>query len=153
MTKIELRKQTNGILILKYGSQWVEVSLKECFPWSKPGGHLSLRDKEDNEVCLIEDLNDLHEEAQALIREELKFSQFVLNISSIEKIEEDVELRRYLVQTQQGRRIFQTKLERWPEVLESGEIIIEDLAGDLFRIENLNLLDELSRKELSPYVS
>ncbi len=153
MENIELKKQPNGLLVLKYGEQWVEVFIKECFPWRSPGKYLSLRDKDDNEVCLIEDLMQLEEAARLLIEEELNFSQFVLEILSIEKIEEDVELRRYLVQTAQGERIFQTKLETWPELLEDGEVMIEDLAGDLFRIKNVNRLDEKSRQELSPYIS
>ena len=156
MNKIILKKQANGILALnngEYGEQWTEVTLKECFPWSAPGKYLSLRDKDDNEIYLIEDHERLDREARELIEAELNFSQFVLTISSIDKIEEDVELRRFLVQTEQGSRIFQTKLESWPEVHEDGVILIEDLAGDLFRINNVNHLDEHSRKELSPYVS
>ncbi len=155
MFNIELKKQRNGILALRYGEQWVEVFIKECFPWHSPGKYLSLRDKDDNEVCLIEDLSSssITDEVRNLIQEELDFSQFVLQISSIDKIEEDVELRRFLVQTEQGERVFQTKLETWPELLDSGEVLIEDLAGDLFRIKNVMELDEKSRKELSPYIS
>jgi len=153
MLNIELKKQANGLLVLKQEGKWIEVFIKECFPWRNPGKFLSLRDKEDNEVCLIEDLKYLGAESRELIQAELDFSQFVLEISSIDKIEEDVELRRFLVQTKQGSRIFQTKLETWPEVLESGEVLIEDLAGDLFRIKNVYELDEGSRRELSPYIS
>lgn len=150
---LSLKRQENGILVLKYGEQWVEIFIKQCFPWSNPGEYLSLRDKDDNEVCLIEKLEDINGEARKLIEEEIKFSQFVLHITAIKKIEEDVELRRYLVQTEQGVRVFQTKLEDWPEVKEDGVILIEDLAGDLFRIENWKNLDSHSQKELSPYVS
>ena len=151
--KLDLKRQKNGILVLKYGERLVEVFLKQCFPWTYPGEYLSLRDKDDNEVCLIEKLEDINEEARVLIEEEIRFSQFVLNITSIEKIEEDVELRRYLVHTEQGIRVFQTKLEDWPEVKMDGVILIEDLAGDLFKINDWRKLDSKSQKELSPYVS
>lgn len=151
--KLDLKRQKNGILVLKYGERLVEVFLKQCFPWTYPGEYLSLRDKDDNEVCLIEKLEDINEEARALIEEEIRFSQFVLNITSIEKIEEDVELRRYLVHTEQGIRVFQTKLGDWPEVKMDGVILIEDLAGDLFKINDWRKLDSKSQKELSPYVS
>ncbi len=155
-TKIEtlkLWRQSNGILCLKYGEREVEVFLKQCFPWSNPGEFLSLRDKDDNEVCLIENLNDLDQESRLLIEEELAFSQFVLHIEKIEKIDEDVELRSFRVHTSQGLRVFQTKLEDWPVPLANGTILIEDLAGDLFRIDNWKNLDSHSQKELSPYVS
>ena len=152
-TTLKLKRQQNGLLILKYGNDWVEVFLKQCFPWSSSGSYLLLRDKDDNEVCLIEELDDLDEISRALIESEMNFSQFVLKIKKIEKIEEDVELRRFLVVTEQGRRIFQTKLEDWPEVLEGGVILIEELAGDLFRVDNYLCLDSHSQKELAPYVS
>lgn len=151
--KLDLKRQKNGILVLKYGERLVEVFLKQCFPWTHPGEYLSLRDKDDNEVCLIEKLEDINEEARVLIEEEIRFSQFVLNITSTEKIEEDVELRRYIVHTEQGIRVFQTKLEDWPEVKMDGVILIEDLAGDLFKINDWRKLDSKSQKELSPYVS
>ncbi|MEC7277506.1 MAG: DUF1854 domain-containing protein [Bdellovibrionota bacterium] len=150
---LTLWRQENGILCLKYGEREVEVFLKQCFPWTTPGRFLSLRDKDDNEVCLIEDLEQINNEARALLKEELAFSQFVLNIINVKNIEEDVELRRFQVETSQGLRVFQTKLEDWPEVLENGTILIEDLAGDLFRITNWRELDSHSQKELSPYVS
>ena len=151
--KIKIWRNKNGLLSMNYGEREVSIHLKQCFPWSRPGEFLSLRDKDDNEVCLINYLDDLDEEAQELIKEELHFSQFVLNIEKIVKIEEDVELRRYLVKTKQGMRVFQTKLEDWPEVLDSGVILIEDLAGDLFRVDDWRQLDFESQKELSPYVS
>ena len=150
---LKVWRKENGLLSLRKEEKEVEVFLKQCFPWSQPGEFISLRDKDDNEVFLIEKISDLESETRVLIEEELAFSQFVLNVERIEKIEEDVELRRYSVQTSQGVRVFQTKLEDWPEVLNNGVILIEDLAGDLFRIDNYKELDSHSQKELSPYVS
>lgn len=150
---LKIFRKANGLLFVLYGEREVEIHIKQCFPWSNPGEYLSLRDKDDNEVCLIDDYRELDSQSQKLIEDELNFSQFVLKIERIEKIEEDVELRQFHVVTVQGQRVFQTKLEDWPEVLEDGVILIEDLAGDLFRIENWLALDSKSKKEISPYVS
>jgi len=151
--RLRVLKKENGLLFVHYGEREVEVHIKQCFPWSGPGEFLSLRDKDDNEACLIENIHDLDAESQKIIREELSFSQFVLKVKKIVEIKEDVELRQFRVITDQGERVFQTKLEDWPEVLEHGVILIEDLAGDLFRIDNWHKLDQKSKKELSPYVS
>jgi hypothetical protein len=150
---ISIFKKENGLLFVNYGNQQIEVHIKQCFPWSTPGEFLSLRDKDDNEVCLIENLSELDSDTQKLIRQELSFSQFVLKIERVEKVEEDVELRQFHVLTNQGSRVFQTKLEDWPEVLENGVVLIEDLSGDIFRIEDWRLLDQSSKKELSAYIS
>jgi|GEM_PF-435932 len=150
---ILIYRRESGVLFLDYGGRKVEVHIKQCFPWSHPGKYLSLRDLDDNEVCLIEDMQDLDPISIEILSKELEYSQFVLNVLSISSIEEDVELRRYLVMTPQGQRLFQTKLEDWPEILEDGTILIEDLAGDLFKIDNWKQLDKRSREELAPYVS
>ena len=152
-SSLTIFKKENGLLFVNYGDTEVEVHIKQCFPWSNPGEFLSLRDKDDNEVCLIDNIADLDQSSRSLIEAELSFSQFVLKVEGIEKIEEDVELRQFHVMTGQGQRVFQTKLEDWPEVLENGVVLIEDLAGDLFRIENWQELDARSKKELSPYIS
>ncbi len=151
--ELNLRRGKNGILCVSHESSDTEVSIKQCFPWSGPDEFLSLRDSDDNEVYLIKDINELDETSQRLIQEELNFSQFVLKVSQVKKIEEDIELRQFHVVTEQGERVFQTKLEDWPEVLESGIITIQDLAGDIFRIEDWQSLDFKSKKELSAYIS
>jgi hypothetical protein len=154
MIKEKIWRKQNGLLATLNKGVETEVFVKESFPWSMPGEFLSLRDIDDNEVLLIESLEkDLDEDVKELLKAELTNSQFVLRIKEIEKIEEDVELRRFFVKTDQGKRQFQTKLEQWPEVLSDNVILIEDLAGDLFRIDNWKELDQLSRKHLSPYVS
>ncbi|MFT6068512.1 MAG: hypothetical protein ACJAT2_002293 [Bacteriovoracaceae bacterium] len=129
-----------------------EVKVKQCFPWSQPNEFLSLRDNKGNEVFLIEDLKELDVLTRLTVEEYLKTAEFVMKIEKIFHIEEDVELREYTVLTGQGKRVFHTKLEDWPEFLPDGSILIEDLAGDIFKIEDVSLLDPISQKNLSPYV-
>lgn len=150
---MKIWRNKQGFLTTLYGEKEIELHIKQCFPWSNPGKFLSLRDKDDNEIILIEDLDDCSLDIKKLIEEELKFSQFILTIESIEDIEEDVELRRYNVMTTQGPRIFQTKLEDWPELLSNGEILIEDLSGDIFKIEDISKLKNEDREKIEPYIN
>jgi hypothetical protein len=151
---MKLRLEHSGVLYMQQEeSDEIEVQLKQCFPWSKPGELLSFRDKEGKEVYLLNNLSNLSEVNRAVIEEYLKVIQFVIEIKSINNIEEDVELRFYDVETQSGRRVFQTKLEDWPKVAQDGRVIIGDLAGDLYLIQSLLLLDQKSLAKISPYVS
>jgi hypothetical protein len=135
------------------GRKETEVFIKKCFPWSGPNRFLSLRDKDDNEICLIESFEDLDPETGAIIKRYLEIVEFVMEITHIRQIEEDLELRRYEVQTVQGDRTFQTELEAWPEVRTDGSILIKDVGGDLFRIKAVSNLDSKSQKILQTYVS
>jgi hypothetical protein len=54
------------------------------------------------------------------------------------------------VETRQGPRLFQTELDEWPTKIGEGRLLIEDLCGDLYTIENPAALDPLSRKLLWP---
>ena len=128
------------------------VEIKQCFPWSEPSEFLSLRDEKENEVFLIEKLEDLDVLTRLTIEQYLKTAEFIMKIEKVLSVEEDVELRKYSVLTIQGERIFHTKLEDWPETLSDGSIIIKDLAGDIFKVDDINLLDPISQKNLSPYV-
>ena len=135
------------------GRKETEIFIKKCFPWSEPNRFLSLRDKDDNEICLIESLEDLDTETRETIKKYLEIVEFVMEITEIRKIEEDLELRRYEVQTVQGARIFQTELESWPEIRVDGSILIQDVGGDLFRIRSVSKLDQKSQKILQTYVA
>ena len=139
-------------LTFEQSGKKTQVKIKQCFPWSEPTEFLSLRDEKENEVFLIEKLEDLDVLTRLTIEEYLKAAEFVMKIEKVLHIEEDVELREYTVLTGQGKRVFHTKLEDWPEFLPDGSILIEDLAGDIFKIDDIKLLDPMSQKNLSPYV-
>ncbi|MBT3583758.1 MAG: DUF1854 domain-containing protein [Halobacteriovoraceae bacterium] len=148
-------QKQNRQLYFKKGKDQTEteVSVKPCFPWTQPEHFLSLRDDDDNEVFLIEDLQALDFNAIEAVRHSMRPAQFILEINRINSIEEDVELRIFDVETVQGSRIFHTKLEDWPTLLDDGSILIEDLSGDTFKVEGLQRLDQRSQKILSTYVS
>jgi glycine/D-amino acid oxidase-like deaminating enzyme len=77
---------------------------------------------------------------------------FVLEVTAIEAIEEDFEVRRWSVKTRQGPRRFQTALDAWPRPASDSGILIEDVAGDLFRVPPVDELDPRSRKLIWAFV-
>jgi len=59
---------------------------------------------------------------------------FVLEVTRVVEVEEEVEIRQWTVETKHGRRSFQTHLDDWPRVLPLGGLLIRDVAGDLYRL-------------------
>ncbi len=77
---------------------------------------------------------------------------FIFDVSAVLEIEEEVELRNWLVRTHQGARRFQTRLDDWPRKLPDGGLLIRDVTGDFYRVSDPAQLDRTSRALLWAFV-
>src|SRR5688500_692813 len=100
--EIELRRTADGQLHVVVDGAPVAVRLRQCFPWSEPRRHLSLRDDDDEEVLLVEDPAALPEESRRALEAALADAGFVLEVTRVLSIEEEVEIRHWTVETAQG---------------------------------------------------
>jgi hypothetical protein len=141
-----LERRVDGKLWAITNRQTVSVKVVRCFPWSAPTRFFSLRAENNHEVALIADLNQLDTFSRTVIEDELVTAGFVLDIVRVEQVKEDFEIRCWKVQTRQGPRTFQTSRDSWPRKTPSGELLVQDVAGDLFRIPSANQLDPKSRR-------
>ncbi len=151
-SQFTLRISPDGRLLARIGSAWVPVRLRQCFPWSEPGRHVSLRDDGDEEVALVEDPAALPPESRRALERALAEAGFVLEVTQVLSIEEEVEIRQWTVETQHGKRSFQTHLDDWPRALPMGGLLIRDVAGDLYRLPAPHTLDVRSRELLWAFV-
>ena len=149
---VVLRTAADGRLHVQVDGRCVPVRLRQCFPWSEPGLHLSLRDDEDREVAIVDDPDALESESRRALEQALAEAGFVLEVTRVLDIEEEVEIRQWTVETQQGRRSFQTHLDDWPRVLPNGGLLIRDVAGDLYRLASPTGMDKKSRELLWAFV-
>jgi len=147
-----LRIATDGRLVVIGDGAPVPVRLRQCFPWSEPGLHLSLRDDEEREIVIVDDPADLDPESRAAIERALAEAGFVLEVTRVLDIDEEVEIRQWTVETRQGQRSFQTHLDDWPRALPNGGILIRDVAGDLYRLIPPAEMDRKSRELLWAFV-
>jgi hypothetical protein len=147
-----LQSTDDGRLIVEIGGRRISVRLRQCFPWSLPHRHLSLRDDADREVAMVEDPATLGDESRCAVEQALAIAGFVLNVTRVISIDEEVEIRQWIVDTTQGRRSFQTHLDDWPRTLPGGALLIRDVAGDLYRLGDPATLDRHSRDLLWAFV-
>jgi hypothetical protein len=123
-----------------------------CFPWSLPAAYVSLRDDDGGEVALVVALADLDPSSRRLLEEELAEASFVLRISRIVSVEEELEIRTWKVETQEGPRTFQTARDEWPRELPGGGLLLRDVAGDLYLAPRRDELDAKSRRILWAFI-
>ena len=147
-----LRMAPDGRLLVMIDGAPVPVQLRQCFPWSQPCQHLSLRNDEDREVAIVDDPAELEPESRRALEHALAEAGFVLEVTRVVSIEEEVEIRQWIVETEQGPRSFQTHLDDWPRTLPSGGLLIRDVAGDLYRFSSPQTMDKRSRELLWAFV-
>ena len=151
-TALVLRGAGDGRLVAMLDGTPVPVRLRQCFPWSEPHRHISLRDEKDREVALVEDPAALAPESRRALERALAEAGFVLEVTRVVSIDEEVEIRQWTVETKHGRRSFQTHLDDWPRALPMGGLLIRDVAGDLYRLPPPETLDARSRELLWAFV-
>lgn len=151
-TVLQLEFRSDGSLWATREGEQRPVSVRRCFPWSEPTQHLSLRDTDEEEFALVRDPAELDPRSRAALERALAVAGFVFEVTRVLEIEEEVEIRRWRVETQQGPRTFQTRLDDWPRTLPHGGLLIRDLAGDLYHLGRPAALDRQSRDLLWAFV-
>lgn len=152
---VQLHNAGDGRLFVMVDGELVSVQLRQCFPWSQPTRYLSLwggAGSNERELALVEDPAMLTKESRLAIEHALATAGFVLQVTRVLSVEEEVEIRVWRVQTKHGARSFQTHLDDWPRALPDGALLIRDVAGDLYRLPPTKELDKVSRKVLWAFV-
>jgi hypothetical protein len=151
-TALTLERRADGQLWATQHGATRAVSVRRCFPWSEPGRLVSLRDHEDEEFALVSDPAALDRQSRRALEEALVEAGFVLRVTRVLEIEEEVEIRRWRVVTGQGPRRFVTRLDDWPRALPGGSLLIRDVAGDLYHLTDPAQMDRESRELLWAFV-
>jgi hypothetical protein len=148
----QLNSNDAGQLLLHSQRGSIPVRPVACFPWSEPNNYISLRNEAGAEVGFIHSAAELDHSSRTALEMTLRQTRFVFEVTGIEQVEDEFELRTWSVKTHQGPRSFQTKLDEWPRTLENGGVIIRDLSGDLYQIKDPTALDPASQKLVWAYM-
>jgi hypothetical protein len=145
---LTLEKRRDGRLWALLAERATPVKLRRCFPWTFPERYISLQSDDNVELAFVTNPGELDAASRAALGQALAEAGFVFLITRVHSVEEDFELRCFEVETPQGARTFQTALDSWPRETPDGGLLIEDVAGDVFRIEDPEALDPKSRELL-----
>ena len=149
---LKLERRADGQLWASVDGMERAVRVHRCFPWSEPGRFLSLRDTDNEEFALVHALDELNADSRRVLESAIAEAGFVLEVTRITDVDEEVEIRTWKVETRQGPRSFQTRLDDWPTDVPGGGIVIRDVAGDLYHVADPEAMDERSRKWLWAFV-
>src|SRR5437660_1747420 len=142
---LTLERRADGRLWATRGDAERAVWVRRCFPWSEPARFVSLRDDQEAEFALVRDPAELDVASRHALEEAMAAAGFVFEVTQVTAIEEEVEIRHWRVETVQGTRSFQTRLDAWPRLLPHGGLLLRDVAGDLYHVAEPAALADLIR--------
>ena len=101
---------------------------------------------------MVADPATLDDASRDAVARALEIAGFVLEVTRVMSIEEEVEIRQWSVETTSGARSFQTHLDEWPRALPGGGLLVRDVAGDLYKLGAPHTLDRKTRDVLWAFV-
>ena len=129
------------------------VTAARALPFSQPERFISIRDEEDKELGIIGDLADFPEDQRALVREALRLRYFTPRILEIRSVKEKMGSLYLDVRIEGGERVFAVKdYSRDLRAIDERRLMIVDVEGNRYIIEDLGALDIRSRRRIEPYL-
>jgi len=149
---LSLSLGADGCLTATRDGTSAAVSVRQAFPWTEPTRFLSLRDEDEKEFALVDDVRALDADSRDVLETAQALAGFVLQVTRVLAVKDEIEIRHWRVETAQGPRSFQTRLDDWPRGLPDGGLLVRDVAGDLYHVAQPDQLDEESKKLIWAFV-
>ena len=140
-----------GTVRLTVGGEkcYPKVSLYQSAPLSRPGEYVSLLDSKSEEIALVRRLSDLTPESRLVAEEELKRRYLTAKIQAITGLKQEFGVSYWHVETDRGVRDFVVQsLSEACLWLSDTHLLLIDVDGTRFEIEDRSTLDDDSRKRL-----
>ncbi|MBI1334073.1 MAG: DUF1854 domain-containing protein [Armatimonadetes bacterium] len=145
---IQIRRRPDSLFLdcTVEGKDVANVHLVRAFPLSEPKKMISVRDMEQKEIGVIEDLDELDEASRKLADDELDRRYFTPAITKINSLKNDASMWKFDVETTRGHSDFYVR--NWRDnahELTSGRWQITSVDGGRYEILNLDELDDRSQ--------
>ena len=129
------------------------VYFHRCFPFETPDEYISVLNKDGREYAMIRDLSQMPEEAQEIIRGELDRKYLCPIVKRITSLKEKLGYSFWEVETDKGEMSFSMH-DTYRNIARvgGGMLIITDVDGNRYRINDVSELDRKSFKKIELYL-
>ena len=147
------RTEAGQLLVRLAGRQEpvVDVKVVRCFPWSVPGGYVSIHDSNDKEAAMLKTLDELDPTSRRIVEEELRDKIFNPKILRIVDFKDDFDVTSVTAETDRGMVTFQIRTRDDVRVLSDTRALFRDVDGNTYELPDLMALDTVGRKHLEQY--
>lgn len=145
--KLEIEETVGEGLIVRHPDfgEKTHVSIRPCFPLSRPNRFLILRDEDGVELGMLENMWSLPEKACEALRRELDKQHFIPVINRVDAIYREFKIPIWEVKTDKGHRRLELKSTRDAYFVGEGKIYIRDSEGNPYLIPDYRELDPVSQ--------
>lgn len=153
-TEVKLRYNSNGFLMLTLnGDEKGRVNLKRCYPFRLPSEYICVIDFEDNEIGIIRDINLLDEESAKCAEKELERRYYCPKVDEIKSIKEKMGHFYFDIVIGGKKKTFTVRdISKNMRFSTEDTLLIFDMDGNRYCIENFSKTDPKSRRLLEPYL-
>lgn len=140
-----------GTLRLTVGEEksYPKVALYQSAPLTRPGKYIALLDGKGEEIALVPSLDDLTASARAVAEEEIRRRYLTAQIQAITGLRQEFGVTYWHVLTDKGERDFvMQSLSESCVWLSEAHLLLVDVDGNRFEIEDRSALDAESRRRL-----
>ncbi len=129
------------------------VFFHRCFPFETPDEYISVLNKDGREYAMIRNLADMPEDAQEIIRAELDRKYLCPTVMRIKSLKEKLGYSFWEVETDSGDMFFSMH-DTYRNIARvgGGMLIITDVDGNRYRINDVATLDRKSFKKIELYL-
>ncbi len=126
------------------GTQHTNVEAIRSFPLTDSNKYITLMDREGAEIGILQDIRHLSQASADILVSELQKRYFMPKITKIHEIEGEFGVTRWVVETNRGPVIFNMRTRYDVVSLENGRVLIKDVDGNRYEVENYHRLDPIS---------
>lgn len=129
------------------------VFFHRCFPFETPDEYISVLNKDGREYAMIRSLSELLEEAREIVRFELDRKYYCPTVKKIKSLKEKLGYSFWEVETDKGDMSFSMH-DTYRNIANvgNGMLIISDVDGNRYRIDDVAALDRKSFKKIELYL-
>ena len=129
------------------------VYFHRCFPFETPSEYISVLDKDGREYGMIRSLDEFSDEAKEIILAELERKYLCPTITKINSLKEKLGYSYWKVETDRGDCEFSMR-DTYRNIARvgGGRLVITDVDGNRYHIEDVAKLDRKSYKRIELYL-
>ena len=145
-SKVSIARNAFGELVVQLpdGTTHTKVEPVRSFPINETVRYIALLDSEGNEIGIVEDVRKLTSQSRDVLMDELQKRYFMPKITKINSLDGQFGVTLWDVETSQGDVEFGMRTRYDVITLENGRVLIKDVDGNRYEIENYNKLDQKS---------
>ncbi len=122
-----------------------DVRFRAAFPMTNPGQCVVVGDGEENELGIIEECSALDPASAVLVTEELHAAALYTRIRSVDDVIANHGMTTWRLKTDRGDRTVYVKDRSDIRWFDDGKVVMTDINGLKYTVENVNNMDEMSR--------